>query len=168
MTGKGLPPGFMLVMFEDKTPVNTADEKKTGALKVKKQDAALQILEQELQSTREYLQATIEEMETSNEELKSANEELQSVNEELQSTNEELETSKEELQSTNEELATVNSELQIKVDEFAKANDDMNNLLAATEIASIFLDTNLYHQTVHPCRSEYNQFDSNGYRPVVQ
>jgi len=79
-------------------------------------------------------------METSNEELKSTNEELQSVNEELQSTNEELETSKEELQSTNEELATVNAELQNKVDEFSKANDDMNNLLAATEIASLFLD----------------------------
>ena len=82
-------------------------------------------------------------METSNEELKSTNEELQSVNEELQSTNEELETSKEELQSTNEELATVNAELQSKVDESSRANDDLNNLLTATEIASIFLDTDL-------------------------
>jgi len=143
MTGKGLSPGFMLVMFEDKTPVKAADGKKTGAGKVKKQDTALQVLEQELQSTREYLQATIEEMETSNEELKASNEEMQSVNEELQSTNEELETSKEELQSTNEELATVNAELQNRVDEFTKASDDMNNLLAATEIASIFLDAEL-------------------------
>ena len=143
MTGKGLPPGFMLVMFEDKTPMTAADKKKKGTSKRKKQDTALQSLEQELQSTKEYLQATIEEMETSNEELKSTNEELQSVNEELQSTNEELETSKEELQSTNEELATVNAELQNKVDEFTKASDDMNNLLAATEIASIFLDADL-------------------------
>ncbi|MBN1930299.1 MAG: PAS domain-containing protein [Desulfobacterales bacterium] len=143
MTDKRLPPGFMLVIFEDKTPAKVADEKKTGALKNKKQDAAIQSIEQELQSTRECLQATIEELETSNEELKSANEELQSVNEELQSTNEELETSKEELQSTNEELATVNAELQNKVDEFSRANDDLNNLLSATQIASIFLDTDL-------------------------
>ena len=143
MTDRGLPPGSMLVMFEDKTPAKAADKKKTGPVKVKKQDTALQSLEQELQSTKEYLSATIEEMETSNEELKSTNEELQSVNEELQSTNEELETSKEELQSTNEELATVNAELQNKLDEFARANDDMNNLLAATEIASIFLDADL-------------------------
>jgi two-component system CheB/CheR fusion protein len=144
MTSKGLPPGFMLVIFEDKTPVMAADEKKSGVVKkIKKQDAAVQSLEQELQSTREYLQATIEELETSNEEITSTNEELQSVNEELQSTNEELETSKEELQSTNEELATVNSELQNKVDEFSRANDDMSNLMAATEIASIFLDTDL-------------------------
>jgi two-component system CheB/CheR fusion protein len=150
MTGKEMPPGCMLVIFEDKTPAKTPDEKKTGALKVKKQDSALQRLEHELQSTKEYLQATIEELETSNEELKSANEELQSVNEELQSTNEELETSKEELQSTNEELATVNSELQNKVDEFSEANNDLNNLLAATEIASIFLDTDLYIKRFTP------------------
>ena len=143
MTDKGLATRFMLVIFEDKIPAKVSDGKKPGTLRVKKQTQAIQILEHELQSTREYLQATIEELETSNEELKSSNEELQSVNEEIQSANEEMETSREELQSTNEELATVNAELQIKVDEFSKANDDMNNLLAATEIASIFLDTGL-------------------------
>ncbi len=68
---------------------------------------------------------------------------MQSVNEELQSTNEKLETSKEELQSTNEELNTVNTELQSKVHELSKVSDDMNNLLAATDVASIFLDTRL-------------------------
>ena len=154
MTGKGLPPGFMLVMFEDKTPMTAADKKKIGTLKIKKQDTALQSLEQELQSTKEYLQATIEEMETSNEELKSTNEEMQSVNEELQSTNEELETSKEELQSTNEELATVNSELQNKLEDFSKANDDLSNLLAATEIASVVLDTDLRIKRYTPAATQ--------------
>lgn len=72
--------------------------------------------------------------------LKASNEELQSVNEEVQSTNEELETSKEELQSINEELTTVNSELQIKVHELTLANNDMNNLLSGTNIATVFLD----------------------------
>ncbi len=145
---KLMSPGFMLVIFEDKTPAD--DKKEPGKLETKQQDTDLQSLELELQSTREYLQATIEEMETTNEELKSTNEELQSVNEELQSTNEELETSKEELQSTNEELATVNEELQNKVDESSKANDDMHNLLAATEIASLFLDTDLHIKRFTP------------------
>ncbi|MDM8538171.1 PAS domain-containing protein, partial [Desulfobacterales bacterium HSG17] len=99
--------------------------------------------EQELQYTKENLQTTIEELETSNEELKSTNEELQSTNEELQSTNEELETSKEELQSLNEESATVNAELQSRIDDLSDANDDMKNLLDCTEIATIFLDTDL-------------------------
>ncbi len=147
---KQISPGLMLVVFEDKTPKEKADQNKPAALKTQRPESDLQILEHELQSTREYLQATIEELETSNEELKSTNEELQSVNEELQSTNEELETSKEELQSTNEELATVNEELQSRLDEFTKANDDMNNLLASTEIASLFLDTELRIQRFTP------------------
>jgi len=100
-------------------------------------------LRQELQSKEEYLQSTHEELETSNEELKSSNEEMQSVNEEMQSTNEELETSKEELQSVNEELSTVNAELQNKVTDLSRVNNDMNNLLAGTGIATVFVDHRL-------------------------
>jgi two-component system CheB/CheR fusion protein len=44
------------------------------------------------------------------------------------------------LQSTNEELVTVNAELQKKVEELSEANNDINNLLASTEIGTIFLD----------------------------
>jgi len=100
-------------------------------------------LRQELQSKEEYLQSTHEELETSNEELKSSNEEMQSVNEEMQSTNEELETSKEELQSVNEELSTVNAELQNKVTDLSQVNNDMNNLLAGSGIATVFVDHSL-------------------------
>ena len=97
-------------------------------------------LERRLHANEEYLQTANEKLETSNEELKSSNEEMQSVNEELQSTNEELETSKEELQSVNEELSTVNTELQTKVSDLARANNDMNTLLAGTGIATVFVD----------------------------
>jgi two-component system CheB/CheR fusion protein len=82
-------------------------------------------------------------MQTSQEELKSTNEELQSTNEELQSTNEELTTSKEEMQSMNEEMQTVNHELRAKVDELSRANNDMKNLLDSTDIATVFLDSEL-------------------------
>src|SRR5208283_2943093 len=70
-------------------------------------------------------------------------EEMQSANEELQSINEEMETAKEELQSTNEELVTVNSELQAKIEEMSDLNNDINNLLASTEIGTIFLNAHL-------------------------
>ncbi|MBT3880629.1 MAG: PAS domain-containing protein [Candidatus Scalindua sp.] len=132
-----------MVIFEEKEPPEKIAKKKKASVKTKKQDPQIINLRQELKSTKEYLQATIEELETSNEELKSTNEEMQSTNEELQSTNEELETSKEEQQSTNEELETVNSELQNKVSELSRSNNDLNNLLASTEIATIFLDTKL-------------------------
>jgi two-component system CheB/CheR fusion protein len=97
-------------------------------------------LEDELKRVREDLQSTREEMQTSQEELKSSNEELQSSNEELQSTNEELTTSKEEMQSMNEELQTINTELQAKIDELSRLNNDMNNLLNSTDIATVFVD----------------------------
>jgi two-component system, chemotaxis family, CheB/CheR fusion protein len=106
-------------------------------------DTRIAALKQELRAKEEYLQTANEELETSNEELKSSNEEMQSVNEELQSTNEELETSKEELQSVNEELATVNAELQNKVADLSRVNNDMNNLLAGTGIATVFVDHQL-------------------------
>ena len=106
-------------------------------------DARIAALKQELCAKEEYLQAANEELETANEELKSSNEEMQSVNEELQSTNEEMETSKEELQSVNEELATVNAELQTKVADLSRVNNDMNNLLAGTGIATVFVDHQL-------------------------
>lgn len=105
-----------------------------------KPNTVLSQLEEELQRTKEQLQETIEHSETSNEELKASNEELQAINEELRSATEELETSKEELQSVNEELITVNYELKVKVEETSKVNDDLNNLIASTDIATVFVD----------------------------
>ena len=82
-------------------------------------------------------------------ELKASNEELQAMNEELRSATEELETSREELQSINEELTTVNQELKGKVDELSHANGDLQNLMAATAIATVFLDREPVHLAVH-------------------
>ena len=72
--------------------------------------------------------------------MRAANEELQSVNEEHRSTAEELETSQEELQSINEELQTVNSELESKLESVSRANGDIQNLIAATDVGILFLD----------------------------
>jgi two-component system CheB/CheR fusion protein len=121
-----------------------------------------------LLAKEEFLQATNEELETSNEELKSASEEMQSVNEELQSVNEELETSKEELQSVNEELMSVNSELQNKVLDLSRANNDMNNLLAGTGIATIFVDFQLRILRFTPTANQIiNLIQSDVGRPVA-
>ncbi len=134
--------GYLMITFHDTATVNIS--KKHSNSGKKNQETAIQLeLESELARTREEMQSTLEEMQTSQEELKSTNEELQSTNEELQSTNEELTTSKEEMQSLNEELQTVNAELQSKVEDFAKVNNDMKNLLNSTDIATLFLDKDL-------------------------
>ena len=134
--------GLLLVTFEDRpepvVPVREVrPESETG-------DAGLvQQLDYELKATREDLQGSIEELENSNEELKASNEEVMSMNEELQSTNEELETSKEEMQSLNEELSTLNQQLMDKVDDLDQANNDITNLMNSSEVATVFLDTEL-------------------------
>lgn len=87
---------------------------------------AVEQLERELSLMREDLDKTVQELESSNEELKSSNEELLSMNEELQAANEELETSKEDVQAANEALQ--------------RSNTDLENLLAGTNIATLFLD----------------------------
>lgn len=128
---------FVLVLFDEvEDTMSTEAKTKREA----ESDLVASQLEDELQQTKEQLQSTIEQYETSTEELKASNEELQAINEELRSTTEELETSKEELQSMNEELSTVNQELKNKVEETGNINDDLQNLIASTDIATIFVD----------------------------
>ncbi len=134
--------GMIMIIFTDLPKVpETVHHPATGTeTTVSIREAELQ---EELMHTREEMQNSLEEMQSSQEELKSTNEELQSTNEELQSTNEELTSSKEEMQSLNEELQTVNAELQSKIDDYSRVNNDMNNLLNSTDIATLFLDKEL-------------------------
>jgi len=100
-------------------------------------------LEGEVAQLRDHLRNTIEQADVSTEDLKASNEELQAINEELRSATEELETSKEELQSMNEELITVNFELKTKVEETGKVNDDLQNFIVASDVATLFIDSGM-------------------------
>jgi len=118
-------------------------------------------LEQELAEARKSLQLAIEDLETANEELQSSNEELLSSNEELQSSNEEL-------QSLNEELYTLNTEHQVKIKELIELNDDLNNYFRSTDIAQIFLDTQLNIRKFNPASARMINFiDSDLGRPIA-
>jgi two-component system CheB/CheR fusion protein len=103
----------------------------------------MQQLEMELDQLKAQQRQTAEHHEQSTEELKASNEELHAINEELRSATEELETSREELYSVNEELRTVNQELKTRVEEVGRTNNDLQNLMASTNIATIFLDQEL-------------------------
>ncbi|WP_247518098.1 PAS domain-containing protein [Bradyrhizobium sp. 190] len=100
--------------------------------------------------------------------MKSMTEEYQSVNEELQSSNEELETSKEEMQSVNEELQTINGELHGKNDLLMQVNNDLQNLLDSTQIATIFLNDDLRIRNFTPAAMEvFSLRDSDRGRPIT-
>jgi two-component system CheB/CheR fusion protein len=131
-----------MIVFEDAAPA-TMPPLGNATVSDAGSGEAIRHLEDELRAAQEHAQAIFEELESSNEEL-------QSANEEYQSTNEELETSKEELQSFNEELGTVNSELNRRVEELDHANSDLQNLLASTHIATVFLDRELRIKTFTP------------------
>jgi two-component system, chemotaxis family, CheB/CheR fusion protein len=122
-----------LVIFIEGEPV---DEAVVSAHPEQATNEVVHRLRQELELTRSRLRTVREESDA-------ANEELQSINEEYRSTSEELETSKEELQSINEELQTVNTELKLKLEAISRANSDLQNLLAATDFATLFLDSGL-------------------------
>lgn len=131
---------YVLVIFQE----SEIDPQQADSTAVSHaENAIMRNLEWELQRTKLHLQDTIEQSEVSSEELKASNEEMQAVNEELRSATEELETSKEELQSINEELLTVNYELKTKVEETDKVNDYLTNLIASTDIATVFVDRNM-------------------------
>lgn len=115
--------------------------------------ASAEILDQlrgELSATRAVLRVTRDQYGTATEDLRAANEELQSINEEYRSTAEELETSKEELQSINEELQTLNNELKVKLDMVSRAHNDLQNLISATDVGTMFLDQTLRIQRFTP------------------
>ena len=118
----------------DKTPAPAGEHVSIDARSVS-QDR-IDALENDLRFAQENLQATVEELETANEEMQASNEELVASNEELQSTNEEL-------HSVNEELYTVNAEYQKKIYELTEMSADMDNLMECTEVATVFLDSEL-------------------------
>ncbi|MFO0890687.1 MAG: CheR family methyltransferase [Isosphaeraceae bacterium] len=137
-----IAPDFLLVMFEKRL---ASEELQQGIDQTSptSTEPLVRHLERELEQVKARLRDTVEQYEASTEELKASNEELQAMNEELRSATEELETSREELQSINEELTTVNQEMKVKIDEIALANSDLQNLMASTSIATLFLNREL-------------------------
>ncbi|WP_240328357.1 CheR family methyltransferase [Salinibacter ruber] len=132
------------VCFEEAdAPGRGVDEDGEATVSSKEPTERERDLESELQDVKEQLQITSEEHETVTEEMETANEELMSMNEELQAKNEELQTSKEQLQSVNEELTTTNQQLNAKVEALDQAKNDLQNLMEATQVGTLFLDRDL-------------------------
>ncbi|MGB7324757.1 MAG: PAS domain S-box protein [Rubripirellula sp.] len=155
--------GLFIVVFHDVglpldlsvNPPGVEDELVARGTIDRQADVMIEQLERELTTTRDDLDQTLQEMETANEELKSSNEELLSMNEELQSANEELETSKEEIR--------------IGSDAISRVNDDLENLLRSTRIATIFLDDDLTIRSYTPSATEiYGLIATDVGRPLTQ
>jgi signal transduction histidine kinase len=106
-------------------------------------ETVVQRLQQDLAALHRQLQMSTEEYAAMNEEMKVANEELLSLNEELQLKAAELEHSKEELQSVNAQLLAINGENQYNIVELRRLWANLQNLIAASDITTLFLEVDL-------------------------
>jgi chemotaxis methyl-accepting protein methylase len=127
--------GKLMIVFSD--PKGPSGEKSRGRSRSPRSDKAagpgfdLELLECQ------------EELHTTQSGMNFAQSEFTAINEELQSLNEELVTSGEEMQSMNEEMQSVNAEQRAKLDQLSRVNNDLRNLLDATDIITVFLDDEL-------------------------
>lgn len=136
------------------------------------QDAALaprlRELERALALKQEQLEATEEEYRTTKEEMMAAQDELMALNEELILKAAELEHSKAELQSANEELLTINQENRKNITDLRQLTANLQNLMVATDIATLFLDRALRVRWLTPrIREIFNLLPADEGRPLA-
>ena len=155
--------GFILVIFE---PAMNHDGNNEEVV-ISPDEPISRHLEEQLMRMKAELKSSIEQHEFQQEELKASNEELQAMNEELRSAAEELETSKEELQSINEELRTVNQELKVKIEEANISTNNLQNLINASNVGTLFLDKSFRVSLFTPAaRIIFNLITSDYGRPL--
>lgn len=107
-------------------------EKEKFSITTANQNLVSDLYAELMRSRDEFHRLTLDNEETVNN-LASLNEELYSINEELRTTSNELQINKDSLEAGNALLSEM-------VSRIAKANDDLENFVEATELALIFVD----------------------------
>lgn len=102
--------------------------------------ALLRRLEDEVLRLRGTLQRTIDQAEAHIADLAVRGEELLSTIEELHATTDELERRNGELRAANDALASERERLRDALAEASQAHDDLANLVASSDVATLFLD----------------------------
>jgi two-component system, chemotaxis family, CheB/CheR fusion protein len=139
---------FIAILFGDTKAISDNDEifaysniDEFSSKKIEEQEWLLQEKNNEVSLLTSELDDIKEKMQASNEELIASNEELQATNEELQ--------------SVNEELSSLNTEYQQSNVILTELNNDINNLLNSTEIATLFLDKELKIRKFTPLMKQH-------------
>ena len=155
---------LMLVCFQERSILEVGRDPSASPA----DNSRIDELERMLAVSRLDLQNALRHIDMSSEEHKAINEETLTINEEYQSANEELMTSKEELQSLNEELTVLNTQLQETLEKQRTTANDLQNVLYSTDVATLFLDTELKIRFYTPAtRSLFSVIPSDIGRPLA-
>lgn len=128
----------------------------------------LEQLDEELRHTRNKLLETMDQAEQSNAALLTTVEELKTTIEELRSANRQLETALETASAANEEFGSANADLTQRLDKLARSHDDLNNLIASSDVATLFLDRKMRIQRYTPRIADlFNVIPADVGRPLL-
>ena len=125
-------------------------------------------LDEELRQTRDKLRETIDQSDRAGAQMRTAHEELQSMVEELRAANQTLEARLAAQQSADADCRAVLGELQGRLDEATRRNDDLSNLIASSDVATLFLDRAMRIQRYTPrVASLFNVIPADIGRPLA-
>ena len=100
----------------------------------------LEQFDQELHATRHRLLETIDQAEQSDAALRTTVEEMTATVEELRRVNGQLGAALEHAHAANDELRSANTGLAQRLETLVKSHDDLDNLIASSDVATLFLD----------------------------
>jgi two-component system CheB/CheR fusion protein len=126
---------LMLVSFK-RTDATPATDPPAG----EREHLLLEQFEQELRHTRNKLLDTMDQAEQSDAALRTSVEELQTSVEELRSANSERDALLAKAHADNDALRAAHADLSRRLDNLGKSHDDLNNLIASSDVATLFLD----------------------------
>nr|WP_314626118.1 EAL domain-containing protein [uncultured Noviherbaspirillum sp.] len=132
LAGAGVEDDAILLLFEDQAP---GDQEQLAQDQTSSQAVICDLYAELMLSRDEFHRLTVEHEETVGS--------MAALNEELYSINEELRSASSELQSSRDSLEAGNAALTAMVNRVTKSNNDLENFVAATELALIFVDDKL-------------------------